>query len=141
MHSFTLTERIFPTLVISRGEGPTAPLSYAPQQIDISALTVSDPVTGRTMTVAQLLDRRIVNSGLIAIHKGRIVHESYRNTLSRELRHLNFSTSKSFMGMLAQIAKQKGCFDENDLASKYVKELLRERRLERRDRPRCLGHA
>ena len=75
------------------------------------------------MTFDELLDRRIVNSGLIAIHKGRIVHERYRNGLSRELRHINMSTSKSFTGMLAQIAKQKGCFDENDLASKYVKEL------------------
>jgi len=75
------------------------------------------------MSVDELLNRRIQNSGLIAMHKGRIVHESYRNGLSRELRHINMSTGKSFTGMLAQIAKQKGCFNENDLASKYVKEL------------------
>ena len=123
MYSFTLSERIFPTVIASRGDGPVAPLSYAPGQIDISKLMVSDPATGRAMSVEDLLNRRIVNNGLIAIHKGRIVHESYRNTLSRELRHINMSTSKSFMGMLAQIAKQKGCFDENDLASDYVAEL------------------
>jgi CubicO group peptidase (beta-lactamase class C family) len=121
--SFTLTERIFPTLIMSRGDGPVVPLRYAPNQIDITKLIVSDPATGRAMTVDQLLNRRIMNSGLIAIHKGRIVHESYRNGLSRELRHLNFSTAKSFVGMLAQIAKQKGYFNEDDLASKYVPEL------------------
>ena len=123
MYAFTLTERIFPTVIISRGEGPVAPLPYAPNEIDITKVYVSDPATGRRMSVDELLNRRIVNSGLIAIHKGRIVNESYRNGLSRELRHINMSTSKSYTGMLAQIAKQKGCFDENDLASQYVEEL------------------
>jgi len=120
---FTLTERIFPTLIMSRGQGPVAPLRYAPNQIDISKLIVSDPATGRAMTVDQLLNRRIMNSGLMVIHKGRIVHESYRNGLSRELRHINMSTAKSFTGMMAQIAKQKGYFQDEDLASKYVPEL------------------
>jgi CubicO group peptidase (beta-lactamase class C family) len=123
MYSLTQTERIFPTEIISRGEGTVTPLSYAPNQIDISTVYVSDPATGRRMSVDELLNRRIVNSGLIAIHKGRVVHESYRNGLSREVRHINKSTAKSFTGMLAQIAKQKGCFEETDLASKYVHEL------------------
>jgi len=121
--SFTLTERIFPTVMMSRGDGPVAPLRYAPIQIDISKLIVSDPATGRAITVDQLLNRRIQNNGLIVIHKGRVVHESYRNGFSRELRHLNFSTGKSFTGMMAQIALEKGFFKEDDLASKYVPEL------------------
>jgi hypothetical protein len=76
MFSFTLTERIFPTLIISRGDGASAaPLPYAPKQVDISELMVSDPATGRTMTADQLLNRRIQNNGLIVIHKGKIVHE------------------------------------------------------------------
>jgi CubicO group peptidase (beta-lactamase class C family) len=123
MYSFTLTERIFPTVIMSRGEGPVTPLSYAPNQIDITKVFVSDPATGRRMSVEDLLNRRIVNSGLIAMYKGQVVHESYRSGFSRELRHINLSTAKSFVGMMAQIAKQKGCFDENDLASKYVQEL------------------
>jgi CubicO group peptidase (beta-lactamase class C family) len=124
MFSFTLTERIFPTLIISRGDGASAaPLPYAPKQVDIFDLMVSDPATGRAMTADQLLNRRIQNNGLIVIHKGKIVHESYRNGLSRELRHLNFSTAKSFIGMLAQIALEQGLFKEDDLATKYVPEL------------------
>ena len=123
MFSFTLTDRIFPTLRISRGNGPVTPLVYAPDQIDVRNLIVSDPATGRSMTADQLLNRRIQNNGLIVIHKGKIVHESYRNGLSRELRHILMSTSKSHTGMLAQIALQKGLFKEDDLASKYVPEL------------------
>ena len=123
MFTYTLTDRIFPTLIMSRGDGPVAPLHYAPNQIDVSTLIVSDPATGRAMTLEQLLNRRIMNNGLIVLHKGRVVHESYRNGLSRDLRHINMSTSKSFTGMMAQIAKQKGYFKEDDLASKYVPEL------------------
>ena len=123
MFSFTLTERIFPTLMISRGDGPVAPLRYAPRQVDATHQSVSDPATGRTITVDQLLNRRIQNNGLIVIHKGKIVHESYRNGFSRELRHINMSTSKSFCGMMAQIAMEKGFFKEDDLATKYVPEL------------------
>ena len=93
------------------------------------------------MTIDQLLNRRIMNNGLIAIHKGRIIHESYRNGLSRELRHITMSTSKSFVGMLAQIAKQKGYFKDNDLASKYVPETSRESCMERRHRAPCVGYA
>ena len=77
MFSFTLTERIFPTLMISRGDGPVAPLRYASRQVDATQLSVSDPPTGRAMTVDQLLNRRIQNNGLIVMHKGKIVHESY----------------------------------------------------------------
>ena len=40
--TFTLTELIFPTLLISRGSGPVAPLTYAPEQIDLSALPIGD---------------------------------------------------------------------------------------------------
>jgi CubicO group peptidase (beta-lactamase class C family) len=123
MFTFTQTDKIFPTLMMSRGDGAVQPLHYAPKQLDISELFVSDPATGRSMTVEQLLGRRIQNNGLIVLHKGRVVHESYRNGLSRELRHLNFSTAKSFIGMLAQVAKQKGFFEDDDLASKYVPEL------------------
>ena len=123
MFSFTLTDRIFPTLMISRGDGPVAPLRYASRQVDPTGLIVSDPATGRAITVDQLLNRRIQNNGLIVMHKGKIVHESYRNGFSRELRHINQSTSKSFCGMMAQIAMEKGFFKEDDLATKYVPEL------------------
>ncbi len=55
MYAFTLTERIFPTVIISRGKGLVAPLPYAPDQIDITKIFVSDPATGRRMSVDELL--------------------------------------------------------------------------------------
>ena len=40
MFTFTQTEKIFPTLIISRGDGPVSLLRYAPKQIDVSKLIV-----------------------------------------------------------------------------------------------------
>lgn len=124
MYSFTKTEHIFPTLHIAKGSGPVAPLRKAEEQLNLETLQVVDPALGNTISADELLERRIQNNGFLVLHKGEVVHESYRNQLDKDTRHMNFSTTKSIIGMLAQIAKQKGLFDETDLASKYVPELL-----------------
>ena len=98
--TFTQTQKIFPTLLISAGEGPVAPLVYAADQIDMATLMVTDPATGKSISADELLNDRIRNSGLILIHKGRVIHESYRNGLQRDVRHIGMSASKSFIGML-----------------------------------------
>ncbi len=121
--TFTQTQRIFPTLLISAGEGPFAPLVYADNQIDMATLEITDPATGMTISAAELLNDRIRNSGLILIHKGQVIHESYRNGLQRDVRHIGMSASKSFIGMLTQIAMQKGLLSEDDLVAKYVPEV------------------
>ena len=105
--TFTQTQRIFPTLLISTGEGPVTRLVYAADQIDMATLEVTDPATGRSISADELLNDRIRNSGLILIHKGQVIHESYRNGLRRDVRHIGMSASKSFIGMLTQIAMQK----------------------------------
>jgi len=121
--TFTRTEEIFPTLIISAGSGPVAPLIHTPEQIDMTLLMVTDPATGDSISADRLLNDRIRNSGLILIHKGKVIHESYRNGLTREVRHIGMSASKSFIGMLAKIAMQQGLLDENELVAKYVPEV------------------
>ena len=121
--TFTQTERIFPTLIISPGAEPFAPLVYAAKPIDMAKLVVTDPATGNSISADRLLIDRIRNSGLMLIHKGKVIHESYRNGLERNVRHIGMSASKSFIGMLAQIAMQQGLLNENDLVSKYVPEV------------------
>jgi CubicO group peptidase (beta-lactamase class C family) len=121
--TFTQTEKIFPTLIISPGEEPFAPLRYAESQLDMSQILVTDPATGKSISAATFLNDRIRNSGLMLIYKGQVVHESYRNGLQRDLRHIGMSASKSFIGMLTQIAMQQGFLDEHDLASQYVPEV------------------
>ena len=71
--TFTQTDKIFPTLLISPGTEPYASLPKAASQIDLKKLTVTDPETGDTVSAEQLLEQ-IRNSGLILIHKGKIIH-------------------------------------------------------------------
>ena len=121
--TFTQTEKLFPTLIISPGEGPFAPLRYAENQLDMAQIMVTDPATGKSISAATFLNDRIRNNGLMLIYKGQVVHESYRNGLQRDLRHIGMSASKSFIGMLTQIAMQQGFLGEHDLVSQYVPEL------------------
>ncbi|MDO6766070.1 serine hydrolase [Agarivorans sp. 1_MG-2023] len=124
MYTFTKTEHILQSLHISKGDGPIAPLQQAEQQLDMNTLQVEDPALGTIISADELLERRIQSNGFLVLHKGKIVHESYRNQLDKDTRHMNFSTTKSIIGMLAQIAKQQGLLEDSDLASKYVPELV-----------------
>ena len=121
--TFTQTDKIFPTLLISPGDRPPAALRYAEKQLELNLLTVIDPATGQTIWADELLNDRIRNDGLILIHKGFVIHESYRNGMQPDDRHIAMSASKSFIGMLTQIAVQKGFLDVDDLAAKYVPEI------------------
>ena len=79
--TFTQTEKIFPTLIISPGTEPAAPLIRAAEQIDMATLTVTDLASGETISAERLLEDRIRNSGLILIHKGKVIHAREDETL------------------------------------------------------------
>lgn len=121
--SFTQTERIFQTMLISPGPEAFAPLTVSDEQLDLATLEVIDPATGEPVSADRLLEDRIKNSGLLLIYKGQIIHESYRNGLQRNVRHIGMSTSKSLIGMLAQIAIQDGVLDASAPVSRYVPEV------------------
>ena len=119
--SFTRTERIFPTTRMKKAS-TVQPLTAAPGQLDIRKTSVNDPLTGRPIPIAALLTR-ISNEGLIVIHRGRVVHESYRNGFDRDTRHILMSTTKSFTGMLAGIALEEGQLDAAAPVGRYVAEV------------------
>lgn len=122
-YSFTEIDKIFPTILALPGDSDVREIAYADRQIDAASLSVEDPGTGRPMPLEQYLESRLFNDGLIVIHKGEVVHESYRNNLKVDSRHILMSASKSMTSMVAQIAMQDGLFDENELALKYVPEI------------------
>ncbi len=119
--SFTQTEKIFPTTIVKRGK-TIHPLRVSQWQLDIGELSVTDPVTGRSLTIEELLTR-ISNEGLMILHHGEVVHESYRNGLDRDTRHIAMSTTKSFIGMLAGIAIVQGLLDPDAPIGEYVPEV------------------
>ncbi len=119
--SFTQTEKIFPTTIIKKGK-TVQPLKVSPRQLDIGEISINDPVTRGSITIEELLTR-ISNEGLIILRRGEVVHESYRNGLDRDTRHINMSTTKSFIGMLAGIAIAQRLIDPGAPIGKYVPEV------------------
>ena len=49
--------------------------------------------------------------GLVVLHRGKIVHESYRNGMDPAAPHILMSVSKSMLGLLAGILADKGILD------------------------------
>lgn len=79
--------------------------------LDMDAMDFTDPLTGRAMTGAQFLDRRMHTDALLVIHRGRLVYETYRNGMLPTDRHVNHSTTKTLTTMLVGIAVDDGVLD------------------------------
>jgi CubicO group peptidase (beta-lactamase class C family) len=114
--------RVFPTAPVGRGVGPTAQLNHATR--DLSAIKFVDPVSQRSMTVADMLDSTYTD-GFLVLHRGEILAESYRNGMSEDQPHLLMSVSKSVMGTLAGILVERGQLDVGKLVTDYIPEMKR----------------
>lgn len=81
------------------------------EQLDVDALVLTDPLTGRPMLGRTLLDRRLHNDALAVFHRGALVHESYRDVLTPTDRHVVHSCSKTLTTMMVGIAVEEGRLD------------------------------
>jgi len=81
-----------------------------------------DPVTHKSMTVAEMLDTTYTD-GFLVLQHGQILAESYRNGLTQDEPHLVMSVSKSIMGTLAGILAGRGELDPAKLVTEYVPEM------------------
>jgi CubicO group peptidase (beta-lactamase class C family) len=114
------TRRIFPTAQIGRGSGPVAALAHADR--DLTKVTFTDPVTHKSMTVAEMLDATYTD-GFLVLQHGRILAETYRNGLTPEQPHLFMSMSKSVMGTLTGVLVGRGDLDVAKQVTDYVPEM------------------
>ncbi|MEX0283952.1 MAG: serine hydrolase domain-containing protein [Paracoccaceae bacterium] len=63
------------------------------------------------------------NDALVILHKGRLVHESYRNGMTASDPHILMSVSKSMLGLLAGISVDRGEIDLAAPLTEYIPEL------------------
>jgi len=63
------------------------------------------------------------NDALVILHKGRIVHESYRNGMGPNDPHILMSVSKSMLGLLAGALVGSGELDPDAPLTQYLPEL------------------
>lgn len=123
-YSQRATPAFWPTAVI---EAPrqAAPLEYAVSQLKLEDLELAEPGTDRVIDAALLLERRLFNDALLVMHRGKVVHESYRNGLCATDRHVNHSTTKSLTSTLVGMAIDEGLVDPMASVTDYLSEFAR----------------
>ncbi|MEM8661632.1 MAG: serine hydrolase [Pseudomonadota bacterium] len=112
----------WPTAVISP-PAQSIPLAYADTEIDLADVTFPEPGTDRQLSATQLLDRRLCNDALLIMHKGLVIHESYRNGMLQSDHHINHSTTKSLTTLLLGLAIAEGLVDPAAPITDYLDEL------------------
>jgi CubicO group peptidase (beta-lactamase class C family) len=102
--------------------GPAAPYVFPKKlraDIDGVAFTTMD---GAQLTWAQSLDEMFTD-GIVVLHRGQIVYETYRGALDATRPHIAFSITKSFVGLLAAMLAHEGKIDPEAPVSRYIPEL------------------
>lgn len=117
--SFQRVEQIVPTSTIDRGAGPVSELPVVPA--DLTGFEFADHL-GRTRTLDGFVEDEHVDA-LMLWHDGAVRQEVFRNGQTRRSRHIVFSVTKSFTGLLAELLIDEGALDDRRLVSEYVPEL------------------
>lgn len=114
--------QLMPTVNVSRGLGPAAPLPTALRD-DLDGVRFTPLGSGTTMTWRQSLDANYTD-GIVVLHRGRIVYERYFGVLKPEGQHGAMSVTKTFVGTLAAMLVAEGTLDPNRRVDHYVPELV-----------------
>lgn len=100
--------------------GVPMPLTPAKQGIDPDAVVFIDHA-GAPTTVGRLLDASFTD-GVLILHKGEIVYETYRDGMQPQTLHLTQSVSKSVIAALAGILHGGGALPLDRTVSAFVPE-------------------
>jgi len=99
------------------------PLPRAAHTLDVEALIFDDPLTQQPIDGTTFLNRRLFNDALLVMHRGAVVHESYRNGMTATDHHLQHSTTKSLTTMLIAQAIDAGLMDVAAPFDRHLPEL------------------
>ena len=119
--AFSHLGELVPTKTISRGSMPVAPLPRNDRS-DLDSVRFHPIGSALDMGWEESLAANYTD-GIVVLHKGRIVYERYRGAMQPDTKHIAFSVTKSFFGVLAQMAVHEGMLDDQALVGHYVPEL------------------
>lgn len=118
--SFSHERELGPSANIRRGPAAAAPLPYALRDdLDAVPFVTQD---GRAMTWGESVEENFTD-GLVVLHRGLVVYETYRGALAPHTPHLAMSVTKSFAGLLGAILAHEGVIDPAAPVTEYVPEL------------------
>ena len=114
-------QQLMPTKMISRGTSPVLPLETATVQgiddIAFTPLGTTEPMTWKESLAANFTD------GLLVMHHGKVVYETYAGCLGPAKWHGAMSMTKSFIGLLGEMLVVEGQLDATKLVRDYIPEL------------------
>lgn len=118
--SFSHQRELTPTVNVRRGQAHASEFPRGLRQdLDAVAFTTQD---GKPMTWGQSLAANYTD-GVLILHNGRIVYETYLGALEAHTPHLAMSVTKSFVGLFAAMQAHEGALDPDKLVPHYVPEL------------------
>jgi CubicO group peptidase (beta-lactamase class C family) len=118
--TFSHQRELGPSANIRRGAAPSVPLSCALRDdLDAVAFVTQD---GRSMTWGESVDENFTD-GLVVLHRGQVVYETYRGALGPLQPHLAMSVTKSFTGLLGAILAYERVIDPSAPVTEYLPEL------------------
>ena len=118
--AFSHQRELKSTVNVRRGAAaPSALPRKLRDDIDAVAFTTME---GEAMTWGQSIDAMFTD-GVVVLHRGAVVYETYRGALSAELPHIVFSVTKSFVGLLAATLAHEGVIDADAPVATYLPEL------------------
>ncbi|MBP8081348.1 MAG: serine hydrolase, partial [Arenimonas sp.] len=107
--SFAHWRELYPTVEVSRGDGPASPLPRT-ERTDLDAVTFVPLGGTQPMTWAQSLAANYTD-GILVMHQGRVVYERYFGALKPDGMHIAHSVTKSFVGTIAAMLVAEGKLD------------------------------
>ena len=107
--AFHHVREIVPTANIANE--PAAVRELPSGEADLFGARLEEAVTG------------MANDALVILHRGHLVHESYRNGMTAEDPHILFSVSKSLLGLVAGVLAGRGQLDVAAPVTEYLPEL------------------
>jgi CubicO group peptidase (beta-lactamase class C family) len=112
-------QELFPTCRLARD--PSAALVLPAATRDVMPLSFAAANSQRG-SVREFLSEACCDAFLV-VHHGHVVAEHYFNGMTARSHHLLYSVSKSFAGMLAGIAVERGQLEPTSLLTRYLPEL------------------
>jgi CubicO group peptidase (beta-lactamase class C family) len=118
VYSLQHIRELFPTRLVSRGMAPLRPL---PNGKPLKEFTFRND-KGQDSSFLQF-QRDTYADAILVLHKGKIVYERYDHGMTPTTPHLLFSSTKSFVGLIAQMLVSDGKLNETARVGDIVPEL------------------
>ena len=118
--SFSHQRELGPSAVVRRGPGAASALPRALRDdLDAVPFTTLD---GQAMTWGESIDANYTD-GLVVLHRGAVVYETYRGVLEPHMPHHAMSVTKSFVGLVAAMLVHEGVLDPDATVPTWLPEM------------------